>query len=393
MATDGVEDKVSFSVPALRVRQPIGEFLVASIPSKRLCDIAYFDVRRMLKERDVETYLGIQRPLNPERVRELSSYVRTQDACFPTAVILAVHARCADFDHEKGLLTLSNDPSPVDGDDPILYRQIAKVLDGQHRIAGLIDYPEDNFDVNVSIFVDIDLEDQAYIFSTVNLAQTKVNKSLAYDLLELSKSSSPQKTAHNIAVAFDRVEKSPFHKRIKRLGTATPGRGREMITQATFVEALLPFISPEPMIDRDVMRRGGRLPVPSESELARYPFRGFFVDRSDLKIVDVLMNYFSAVRDRWPEAWSTEEKGRILNRSSGFRALMRLLMPVYRALRPRAEVPSAEDFKALLDRVNLEDDAFTSERFKPGSSGESDLYRALFDGMQLSPQKDLFGRS
>jgi hypothetical protein len=43
--------------------------------------------------------------------------------------------------------------------------------------------------------------------------------------------------------------------------------------------------------------------------------------------------------------------------------------------------------------VNLDDDAFTSERFKPGSSGESDLYRALFDGMQLSPQKDLFGRS
>lgn len=78
---------IEFTVNAIPVRQPIGEFLIASIPSKRLSAIASFDVRRMLKERDIETYLGIQRPLNTDRVTELKSYVRTIDACFPTAVI------------------------------------------------------------------------------------------------------------------------------------------------------------------------------------------------------------------------------------------------------------------------------------------------------------------
>lgn len=393
MSTAGVEDKVSIQFKALRMRQPMGEFFIASMPSRQLCDISYFDVRRMLKERDVETYLGIQRPLNPDRVRELDSYVRTADACFPTAVILAVDGRSAEFDPETGIMTLSNDPAPEDGSAPVHYRHIARVLDGQHRIAGLMDYDGDDFEVNVSIFVDIDIEDQAYIFSTVNLAQTKVNKSLAYDLFELAKSPSPQKTCHNIAVALDKVRLSPFAQRIKRLGAATPGRRGELLTQATFVEALMPFISDEPMVDRDVLLRGNRLAVPSANELRRRPFRDMFVAGEDMKIADILMNYFNAVKARWPVAWDTGDKGMVLNRTNGFRALMRALMPAYRSLRPSAQVPSQEAFKELFDKVTLKDADFSSERFAPGSSGESDLYKQFIQGMGLAAQQDLFPRT
>jgi DGQHR domain-containing protein len=222
---DTLEQSVSFSVKAIRVRQPMGEFFIASIPYDRLVKISYFDVRRMLREREIEEYLGIQRPLNKARVVELGQYVNTVDACFPTAVILAVSERCAAYDQTTGELTLSNDLNP-DGDlEPILYAQIARVLDGQHRIAGLEQYNGESFDVNVSIFVDIELEDQAYIFSVVNLAQTKVNKSLAYDLFELANSRSPQKTCHNIAVALDRHKDSALYHRIKRLGAGDSGRG------------------------------------------------------------------------------------------------------------------------------------------------------------------------
>lgn len=390
MSVSGVEDAVTISFKALRMRQPIGEFFIASMPSRQLCDICKFDVRRMLKDRDVEIYLGIQRPLNSQRVRELDSYVRTMDACFPTAVILAVEGRCAEFDPATGIMSLSNDPDPEDGSTPVYYRNIARVLDGQHRIAGLMDYEGDNFEVNVSIFVDIDIEDQAYIFSTVNLAQTKVQKSLAYDLFDLAKAPSPQKTCHNIAVALDKVTTSPFFQRIKRLGVATPGRRGELLTQATFVEALMPFISEEPMVDRDVLLRGNRLTVPSSSELRRCPFRDMFVLGEDIKIADILMNYFSAVRARWPEAWNATDKGMILNRTNGFRALMRALMPAYKSLRASAQVPTREDFMKLFERINLSDSDFTSETFAPGSSGESELYRRFIEEMGLSAQRELF---
>ena len=53
------EDPISFTVPVLKVSQPIGEFFVGALESKRLCEITYFDVRRILREREFETYLGI----------------------------------------------------------------------------------------------------------------------------------------------------------------------------------------------------------------------------------------------------------------------------------------------------------------------------------------------
>lgn len=383
------ESDFEFTVSAISVCQPLGEFLIASIPAKLLCEIAYFDVRRMLKERDIETYLGIQRPLNQNRVEELQSYVRTIDACFPTAVILAVESRSAIYDPATKQLTLRNDPNPEDDRDPIYFRNIAKVLDGQHRIAGLLEYPGDDFEVNVSIFIDIDIEDQAYIFSTVNLAQTKVQRSLAYDLSELSKTHSPQKTCHNIAVALDQLPSSPLHNRIKRLGTATPGRSAEMLTQATVVEALMPFISSDPTMDRDILKRGNKLTTPTEAEISKHPLRPFFVSANDVKIADVMFRYFSAVRDKWLDAWQSNEKGQILNRTNGFRALMRLLMVICREIKPHQKLPSKEDFDALFARVSLDDSDFNVDNFKPGSSGEGLLFSRLLEELGYNAQKRL----
>ncbi|ACL67328.1 DGQHR domain protein [Anaeromyxobacter dehalogenans 2CP-1] len=378
--TNTPEGSIRFEFPAIPVRQPIGQFFAGVMPSERLCKIAHFDVRRMLKERDVETYLGIQRPLNPQRVSELQAYVKTFDACFPTSVILAVDARSAEYDPSRSVLTLKNDPEPGNGLEPIYYRNIARVLDGQHRIAGLMDYQGPPFDVNVSVFVDIDVEDQAYIFSTVNLAQTKVNKSLAYDLAELSKARSPQRTCHNIAVALDQTPKSPFFRKIKRLGTATPGRVGERLTQATFVESLMSFISGDPMGDRDRLLRGVDPNPPDDLQRVEYPFRLLFLQQRDVVIGEIVMKFFDAVRSRWPAAWDSDERGAILNRTNGFRAMMRVLKKLYPRLGANSPVP---EFAHALARVQLNDSDFTSERFKPGGGGEVDLYKAVARYMEL----------
>jgi DGQHR domain-containing protein len=65
-------------------------------------------------------------------------------------------------------------------------KNVAKIIDGQHRIAGLEEYNGPEFELNVTIFVDMDLEDQALLFATINLKQTRVSKSLAYDLFEFA---------------------------------------------------------------------------------------------------------------------------------------------------------------------------------------------------------------
>jgi DGQHR domain-containing protein len=379
------EDPISFSIPVLRVSQPIGSFFIGVIDCKRLCEITDFDVRRLIKERDFEKYLGIQRPLDKSRVKEIREYVSTSDACFPTGVILSVRAECAKYDEQNRSLELSNHIDAEDLDRTILYRQIAKVIDGQHRIEGLKESGDLQFDMNISIFVDIDVAQEGYIFSTVNLAQTKVNRSLAYDLYDLAKAKSPQKFCHNAAVALDKGKDSALYHRIKRLGVATEGRFGETITQATFVDSLMRYISKNPMSDRDVYLKGGTPLKASTEESKQLIFRNMLIENRDLEIVDVLWNYFHAVRARWSVAWDSAERGDMLSKTNGFRALMRFLGPAYLSIaRKIGEVPGKTQFEKLFAEIQMTDADFNIERYVPGTSGEAALFKAFKEKSGLS---------
>jgi len=381
--TDEKEDPRSVSFSCIEVRQPIGTFYIGSISWRDLCEIADFDVRRVIQEeRDVERYLGIQRPLNPKRVKELKEYVGYFDATFPTSVILAVDEKCADFDEARSTMTLSNF---LGNDDfpPIRFRHIARVLDGQHRIAGLFGYAGESFDVSVSLFVGADLSDQAQIFSTVNLEQTKVHKSLAYDLFALARSRSPQKTCHNIAVALDKDPESPFCRSIKRLGVATEGRTGELITQSNFIESLIGYVSKNPKQDRDTLLRGDTLGLATSEELEKRPLRNLFIEEKDLQIADLIWNYFDAIRKRWPEAWAFRGRGRMLNKTNGFRAAMRVFRPAYLYLAVPGDPVSSGQFAELFKRSKLKDDDFNIERFVPGTGGEAELRRVWMSELGL----------
>ena len=47
------------------------------------------------------------------------------------------------------------------------------------------------------------------------------------------------------------------------------------------------------------------------------------IEEKDVEITDILWNYFDAVRQKWPEAWRATGQGIILNKTNGFRGLMR----------------------------------------------------------------------
>ncbi len=326
----------------------------------------------------MDTYLGIQREVDKNRVKDLKRYVNTVDACFPTSVILAVSGECAEFNEGKNTLTLRSVHD--ENDEPIINRmEIAKVLDGQHRIEGLGGLEGGTFQINVSIFVDMDIADQAYLFSVVNLAQTKVKKSLVYDLFEYSRARSPQKSAHNIAIALDQIPSSPFYRRIKRLGSATPGRTGETLTQAAFVEALLEYLSKDPIADRDLYQRGRRPSKPSSTEAQKLIFRELFLEEEDMKIADVLISFFEAVQKKWPAAWNNPDRGYILPKTNGFKGLMRLLRPAYLSALRSERVSFSQHFYDLLDKSKLKDSDFVNTEFLPGTGGEARLFRSLYD--------------
>lgn len=375
----------SVVISALPVQQPIGEFFVGVIEASDLLEISYADIREM--ERDLDNYLGIQRKISQSRVLELSEYVNTKDASFPTSIILAVEEQCVEWDEHAKTLTLHST-------DEVDYAHIAKVLDGQHRLEGLRELrPGEVFQLNVTIFVEADIADQANIFATVNLAQTKVNKSLVYDLFDYARSRSPQKTAHEVAVALDRAEGGPLHQRIKRLGTRTAGRTGETLTQATVVNCLLDLISDKPMTDRDLLMRGKRVKPATEHELAKRPFRNLFVEENDVAIAKILNNYFSAVKHRWPDAWEDRGKGNILARTNGFRAFMRAFKDLYVDIcgqQDIGQIVGVSKFAQRLSDVPLSDADFNTQNYAPGTSGETALYNDLMRHFGLPKKNTLF---
>lgn len=368
----------TLQIPAIEVTQPIGTFYVGVISSEDLVKISSADIREM--ETELDSYMGIQRNLSKSRVKALSSYVNNVDASFPTSIILAVDDENAEWDADRKELTLFNkDGQSLD--------EIAKIIDGQHRIEGLKNLEAGNsFQLSVSVFVGADLATQANLFATVNLAQTKVNRSLVFDLYSYERTRSPQKTCHDIAVALDRYERSPFYQRIKRLGTATPGRDKEALTQAAIVEPLMRLISKDPSADRNAGIKGFiKMQLDLFGKNDSLIFRELWLEKRDTDIADILINFFSAVRDRWPNAWDDlERKGNVLPKTNGYRALMRFLAIIYPVLRDtHGEVPQQEDFAAYLRQVEMNDSDFNTETFPAGTSGEAKLFGILRSSASL----------
>lgn len=370
-------------VKCIKVKQPIGTFYIASIKADDLRRIAYADMCKLSgkKESDmagmqgvsVDEYMGWQRKLNTDRIKEIKQFVQQPDACFPTGIILSVDNECASWHEEESVLELF--PS-----EDVPLGRVARILDGQHRLAGLDDFTGE-FDLNVSIFIGLDIAEQAYIFSMVNLAQTKVNKSLVYELFDSAKRRSPQKLCHQIAVALDSVETSPFYRKIKRLGCATPNRENETITQATFVKALMVMLTDNENEDRKLYAEGKPL---KETAGEKQIFRRLMIEEKDMELTKIIYSYFNAVKVRWPMSWDSVEQGQMLSKSNGFMALMRFLRKIYPDLASsHGFVLDEAAFLERLSEVALEDGSFTTDRYIPGSAGESALYKNLVNGREV----------
>jgi len=398
-------------VDYLKLVQPIGEFYICCIKWEELIRIAEADIRKIQKEAEkddsFDSYLGIQRKVSPKRIKDISEYVRTFDATFPTSIILHISSELRTINGKK---IEDLDPVTVEEnlENIVVQRNIfidehsnklkirnddkvARILDGQHRIEGLryslensnlFDQPLKNFDLNVTIFVDLDIDDQAQIFSVINKAQTKVNKSLVYDLFEYAKHRSPQKTSHDIVRLLNRREDSPFFKKIKILGTAED-KTSETLAQATFVELIMAYISDNPMRDRDLLKKAtifNKRPLTKlekKAEIEKFIFRNLFIDERDEIILMNIWNYFKTVQNKWPNSWNNNTEGNILNKSTGLIALMKFLRPVINKIGRHEELISLSEFESIFEIISISDGSFSKDEYVPGSSGQSKLFHSL----------------
>ncbi len=368
-------------ITCLPVNQPIGTFYVGVIKWMDLLSISRKDIERIRSEEEgnIEGYFGIQRELSENRLKEISQFVSFEDATFPNSIVISIDSiyyNSKNDNIEENIISFENNILRLNNNG-----RIAKIIDGQHRLFGIekyiTEYPlfNDNyvFDLIVTIFIDIDEEYQSNIFATINKAQTKVNKSLVYDLYSLAKSRSPQRTVHNIVKLLNEDNASPFYRLIKRLGKAE--FKSETIAQATLADTIVNYISLHPSYDRDLLRKGKELKIVSGLEEERFFFRNWFInEKEEVNIAKVIWNYFSVIKEKWPLAWGNPQY--ILTKSTGIIALMRFLKDIY-SKEGVGKVISKIEFKMIIDKIQLNDNDFVNEKYKAGGIGQADLYKDL----------------
>ncbi|NHB88056.1 DGQHR domain-containing protein [Photorhabdus tasmaniensis] len=394
----------SIKIKAFKVSQPIGEFYCGKIKASDLVNITFSDVRRMSDSgnRELDDYIGIQRPLIESRVKAIRSFISGVDSSFPNSIIIAMSSDNVIWNEINNDFIIKPNK---DGD----FDKLAKILDGQHRIAGFYEDnmtfvnelgEESEFELLVTVFVDADISTQANVFSTVNLAQTKVNKSLVYDLESLAYSRSPEKTCHDIAVLLNKEKNGPFEKRIKRLGVATPKILNEILTQAAFVENLLKLITFDAKSDRNYFlakEKGGKISKEYNLEkidnasLIRYPLRKSFISEKDSVIAANVSNFFSAVMSLWPNAWAKSNKASSLNKTIGLIALFRVLKDILSYMNERYDVDalrilSIDDYYQILDGGDLDEDEFM--QLDAVSKSAKIIYDMICDNLALYEDED-----
>ena len=347
------------SIYMLEVNQPIGTFYIGSLKAVELLSIT-----KTIRRGDGK---GVQRELSKDRVRGIQQYCQDPDATFPTPIILAIETTGKTYIREskiaKGIYEfVFNDTSTV-----------AEILDGQHRIEGIRSYQGINeLELPIVIMCDLTEEEKAYVFSTINSNQVKVDKSLIYDLFELSEKRSPYKTCHEIARILNSKKGSPFYRRLKMLGKK--GNDTESLSQGTFVECLCSLMSRTPREDMIKIKNGESL-----KDDSNYPLRKYFLSNDDAVILKIIENMFTAVEQVFFNEWNQPEKY-ILCKTTGYGALMKALKEFYVEGMQKGDLTASFFqeklliFRAYLANNELE---LTSEYFKSNEQVQKQLSQMI----------------
>lgn len=357
----------------IKVKQPLGEFYIGKINGKYLYESSYAEVRNM-RDDDIGQRLGIQRELSDTRVKEIKEYVKTVDASFPNSVILSTKV-----ENINGVNEIYNDvyEFEIKNDE-----RTFQIIDGQHRIAGLEDYNETTpFELNVSLFLDMDPEQQAILFSTINIKQAKVNKSLSYELLAIQKIRNPIKTAHYIGRILNNEDGGALNKRISALAIIKK-EDNLTITQATFIQQTVKYISgneKQLIKDRDLLKRDEKLVYADESLRKKIIFRNLFIDERDSEIAIIMSNYFKAVENKWTLAWNDDKY--VLKKTIGFNALMTFLRDAYEIIQKYDEIIEIKEFDDFFKCINITDEEWKVDDFQLSGYGQSDIVKKLRESL------------
>lgn len=338
--------------PAIPVEQELGIFYAVAIPAKILLDVTYTDRLTAIPNGNTYSLKGSQRVVDEKRLKEIGDYIGTDEAAFPNSIILA-----ANYSQTDGSLVVDADEKwrielEEDNQDYLklvipTQKRIAPIVDGQHRLFGFTNAPEERLGMQVlcSVFLDLPRPYQAYLFATINSTQKPVDRSQTYELFgynieeERPELWSPEKLAVFLSRKLNGEPSGPLYQRILVAAqnelvmsrAEARAEGRWMVSTATIVDGITRLITTNPKKDAVELRtnkpkvRGELAALRANDKSA---LREIYLATNDTILLAAVSNFFSAVFEVCGEGLANST---YLTKTVGMQALfdtLRELAPV-----------------------------------------------------------------
>lgn len=350
---------------AIKVNQPIGDFYVCKVLAKELIEMAKVDIMRISSDGDC-LYEGIQRKIIPKKVKKIKEYLLYSNATFPNTIIVNVDkSNFIDFDGK--FLTLEKK------------EDIFTIIDGQHRIEGLKECDKNQFELAVSIFIGLSVEEQSRIFVTINTQQTKIDPSHSlYHELQNSYYS-PRKMVVKIAEMFFIDRSSPWHKKIKMLGRRDELSEEGILSLIAFAEPIIEKIYDDSqyyLLNNLLENRESDF-----SEIKKNYFWDFYIEKNEKIVYKILFNYFSAFKIIFRNDWGNSRS--LLTKTTGYNAMMMLFDDLYDIGVKKHDL-TMDFFIEILEPLRKLDGSINSSEFgASGISSSRNLYLRLKRDLKL----------
>jgi len=349
---------------ALRIPQnaemPLYLFTLAASEVSDVAEVA------RIHRNEAGKLIGYQRPEKRNHVKQIVDYLdsATDAVLFPNALVLAL-PDTVQFRSSRGPATSDGlatagtlrIPLPDDPDGP----RPAWIVDGQQRSLALAKTRRQDLPVPIAGFVTDSILVQRDQFLRVNTVQP-LPTSLATELLpELSQAPNPRLAARKLPSALvdmlNRDADSPFHDLIKRPSIDPSERRDRPVTDTSLVEA----------IKESLENPSGVL----------FAYRNIAANTTDTDTIRlILITYWTAVRDTFPEAWGRPSTESRLMHGVGIRAVARLMDRVM----PHVDPHATDSVVLIKDQLALIADAC---RWDHGTWPELGL---TWDALQNTPR-------
>ena len=305
---------------ALRIDQdPKHPIYVFSLSGSDLLQIA--DISRISRDNDGKL-LGYQRAEVRRHIGEITDYLNSDEVVFPNSIILALGSNVR-FVRSRGPDT--NDGCAVAGtlEIPVPSPKATKpawIVDGQQRVMALSKSNRPDLPVPVNAFVADEIALQRDQFLRVNNSRPLPRGLITELLPEVSTNLPPRMAARRIPSAIcdwlNQDPKSPFHKMIRRPSQSKVEQKKAVITDTSLIKAL----------EESLGTPNGCL----------YPHRNVTTGETDFdQITQMLMTYWTAVKETFPQAWGKKpDKSRLMH-GAGLRAMGRLMDKIMPTIKER----------------------------------------------------------